>query len=145
MRNSKTKYVMNNSISVIKCIGGCAFSVAKFVTKQSFRGLRYICNKISDAFEDKENYNSNNRNVACIKHDNIIPYQHQQLCRNSNNLNVGNGFSEQEYNKPIHPNCRIVMMTFLHLMIYCENIVTNKYENASHINSIYYILNSVYM
>ena len=105
MRNSKTKYVLNHSISVIKCIGGYAFSAVKFVTKQSFRGLGYICNKIGDALGDKGNYNSNNRNVACVKHDNTIPYQHQQL----RNVNVGNGFSEQEYvmtfNKPIHPNC----------------------------------------
>ena len=100
--NSIGKYVVNGGVGVVKWIGGYAFGVAKFITKQTFRGLGYVCNKIGDGFDDKGCCHSNNRNVACIKNENIIP------CINNNNMIVSDCFGEQDrvmYNKPMESNC----------------------------------------
>ena len=102
--NSIGKYVVNGGVSVVKWIGGYAFGVTKFITKQTFRGLGYVCNKIGDGFDDKRNYRSNNnRNGSCIKNDNII-----SSCIN-NYGTVRNVCSAQQgnvmYNKPTESNC----------------------------------------
>jgi hypothetical protein len=97
--NSKVKYVMNGGVGIIKWIGGYAFSVAKFITKQTFRGLGYVCNKIGDGFDDKRNHTvNNNRNIARIKNE----------CISNNNMIGNDCFVEGKhgvYNKPMVSNC----------------------------------------
>ena len=98
--NSIGKYVVKGGAGVVKWIGGYAFVVAKFITKQTFRGLGYVCNKIGDGFDDGRNYKgTNSRNVGCMNNNNIIPHR-------SNNSMVGNDCIVQQgnavyNNKPI--------------------------------------------
>lgn len=89
--NSIGKYVVNGGVGVVKWIGGYAFGVAKFITKQTFRGLGYVCNKIGDGFDDKRYYKGNNNMGS--NYNNIILY------RNNNNMEHG------VYNKPMEYNC----------------------------------------
>lgn len=114
MRNENVKNAMNAGIDVGKKAGEFALDTAKFVSKQTFRVLGFVFNKIGEALDDKEKsdvYRGNGRKCfGVVKEDNYKQYSmnvntNQQIYVNTNN-NVNNNIIIQDYfeNIPYNEN-----------------------------------------